>query len=174
MWTLLTPVTDVATAATSAALEPISASVSSCRAGLASVQATYTTNALTASAPAESIHHSEGNSQPSATATALVGYAMVKAWNRGYVGEDVRDAGLKAWDALNRDFLRGNADGTVSLARCCAVAGLSADRDGSFEYYLREPVRDNDHKGTGPYMLLAIEVEELREMPPSGGETAAR
>ena len=98
-----------------------------------------------------------------ATATSLIGYAMVKAWNRGYVGEDVRDAGLKAWDALNRDFLRGNADGTVSLTRCCAVAGLSADRDGSFEYYLREPVRDNDHKGTGSYMLLAVEISRLRQ-----------
>ena len=93
-----------------------------------------------------------------ATATALIGYAMVKAWNRGYVGEDVRDAGLKAYEALNRDFIRKDADGTVSLTRCCAVAGLSADRDGSFEYYLREPIRDNDAKGVGPYMLLALEM----------------
>jgi len=28
----------------------------------------------------------------------------------------------------------------VSLTRCCSVAGLSADRDGSFEYYLREKI----------------------------------
>ena len=98
-----------------------------------------------------------------ATATALIGYAMVKAWNRGYVGEEARDAGLKAFDALNRDFIRENGDGTISLTRCCAVAGLSADRDGSFEYYLREPIRDNDHKGTGPYMLLALEMAALRD-----------
>lgn len=102
----------------------------------------------------------EGNYLES-TATALIGYAFVKAWNRGYVGEDVRDAGLKAYEALKRDFIRRDADGTISLTRCCSVAGLSKDRDGSFEYYLREPIRDNDHKGTGPFMLLALQVEEL-------------
>lgn len=100
----------------------------------------------------------EGNYLES-TATALIGYAMMKGVNRGILGEDAKAAALKAWNALNRDFLKENPDGTVSLTRCCSVAGLSADRDGSFEYYLREKIVDNDPKGVGPYMLLTTELE---------------
>lgn len=95
-----------------------------------------------------------------ATATALIGYAFMKGANRGWLGEDARAAATKALAALDRDFIRHDGDGTVSLERCCAVAGLSADRDGSFAYYLREPIRDNDAKGVGPYMLLVLEAEK--------------
>lgn len=95
-----------------------------------------------------------------ATATALIGYALMKGVNDGLLGDEARAAALKAWEALNRDFVREDADGTVSLTRCCSVAGLSRDRDGSFEYYLREKIVDNDPKGVGPYMLLALEVSE--------------
>ncbi len=104
----------------------------------------------------------EGNYLES-TSTALIGYAFMKAVNRGWLGGEARESAMKAWGALNRDFIRENADGTVSLTRCCSVAGLSKDRDGSFGYYLREPVVDNDPKGTGPYMLLAIELERADE-----------
>ena len=96
-----------------------------------------------------------------ATATALIGYALVKGAKRGWLGDEAMMSGLEALAALDRDFIRRDEDGTVSLTRCCAVAGLGADRDGSFEYYLREQVRDNDHKGTGPYMLLSLEAEKL-------------
>lgn len=96
-----------------------------------------------------------------ATSTALIGYALMKGFNRGYLGEDAKAGALKALAALERDFIRHDPDGTVSLQRCCAVAGLGANRDGSFEYYLREPVRDNDPKGTGPYMLLLLEAAAL-------------
>ena len=104
----------------------------------------------------------EGNYLES-TATALIGYAMMKGVNRGILGEDAKAAALKAWNALNRDFLKENHDGTVSLTRCCSVAGLSADRDGSFEYYLREKIVDNDPKGVGPYMFLALEIEDAQK-----------
>ena len=104
----------------------------------------------------------EGNYLES-TATALIGYAMMKGVNRGILGEDAKAAALKAWNALNRDFLKENPDGTVSLTRCCSVAGLSADRDGSFEYYLREKIVDNDPKGVGPYMFLALEIEDAQK-----------
>lgn len=108
--------------------------------------------------------HREGN-YLEASSTALVGYALMKGVNRGWLGEDARACALKAWDALNRDFIRAGADGTVSLEKCCAVAGLSADRDGSFGYYLREPVVDNDPKGVGPYMLLALEIADGANLP---------
>ena len=31
-------------------------------------------------------------------------------------------------------------------------------RDGSFEYYMSEPIRDNDAKGVGPLLLAYTEI----------------
>ena len=34
-------------------------------------------------------------------------------------------------------------------------------RDGSFEYYISEPIRDNDGKGVGPFIWASLEMEHL-------------
>ena len=34
-------------------------------------------------------------------------------------------------------------------------------RDGSFEYYISEPIRDNDAKGVGPFIWASLEMEAL-------------
>ena len=54
------------------------------------------------------------------------------------------------------------ADGTYSLTHCCAVGGLGGNkyRDGSFEYYIGERVRDNDGKGSGIYIMGCWELGE--------------
>ena len=58
-------------------------------------------------------------------------------------------------------FVKENEDGTISITNCCAVGGLGGKqmRDGSFEYYLSEPVRDNDPKGTGPFIWASMEYD---------------
>jgi unsaturated rhamnogalacturonyl hydrolase len=46
------------------------------------------------------------------------------------------------------------------------VAGLGGDkvyRDGSFEYYISEPVIENDPKSVGPFILASIEFEKLNK-----------
>ena len=35
-------------------------------------------------------------------------------------------------------------------------------RDGSYAYYLSEPVRDNDAKGVGPFIWASLEYESLK------------
>ena len=42
-----------------------------------------------------------------------------------------------------------------------SVAGLGGEpyRDGSFDYYVHEPVAGNDFKGVGPFILAALEME---------------
>ena len=35
-------------------------------------------------------------------------------------------------------------------------------RDGSFDYYLSEPVRDNDAKGVGPFIWASLEMERMK------------
>lgn len=34
-------------------------------------------------------------------------------------------------------------------------------RDGSFEYYISEPIRDNDGKGVGPFIWASLEMEKM-------------
>jgi unsaturated rhamnogalacturonyl hydrolase len=53
-----------------------------------------------------------------------------------------------------------NASGLVSLAGICQVAGLGGNprRDGSFAYYISEPVVADDYKGVGPFILASLEL----------------
>ena len=55
-------------------------------------------------------------------------------------------------------------DGSYTITNCCAVAGLGGEpvyRDGSYEYYISEPVIENDPKSVGSFILAAIEYEKL-------------
>ena len=55
--------------------------------------------------------------------------------------------------------------GHVNLTRICAVAGLGGEgqRDGSYEYYIGEPVVTNDPKGVGAFLLASKEIEMLNK-----------
>lgn len=76
---------------------------------------------------------------------------------------DFREAGIKAYNGIINNFIKVNDDKTISLTRCCSVSGLgpekSPNRDGSFEYYMSEPIRDNDAKGIGPFIWASLEME---------------
>ncbi len=125
----------------------------------------------------------EGNYLES-TCSAMFTYALLKAFRKGYVGEKYRDAGIKAYKGIINNFIRVNADKTISLTNCCSVAGLgpaatpeviaamkkvnpkgtvneNQKRDGSYDYYLSEPIRDNDAKGVGPFIWASLEMEML-------------
>ena len=125
----------------------------------------------------------EGNYLES-TCTAMFAYVLLKAYNKGYLGEQYRDAGIKAYKGLIKNMIRVNADKTISLPNCCSVAGLgpaatpqvieamkkinpkgsvkeNKRRDGSYAYYLDEPIRDNDAKGVGPFIWASLEIEKL-------------
>jgi unsaturated rhamnogalacturonyl hydrolase len=103
-----------------------------------------------------------------ATASSMFVYTLAKAINRGYLPrEKYLPAARRGYEALVREFIRTGADGRVSLTRCCSVAGLGYTnsagraRDGSFEYYVSEPIVDNDLKGVGPFILAGIEMQQL-------------
>jgi len=99
------------------------------------------------------------------TASAMFVYSMAKAVNNGYLSRDFVPAILKGYDGIINRFMKTDGGGKVSLTRCCSVAGLGYGRDGSYEYYLREPVIDNDLKGVGPFVLAGIEVQKLLGLP---------
>ncbi len=105
-----------------------------------------------------------GNYQE-ATCTSMFAYAMLKGARKGYLGQEYRTAGMKAYNGIIKNFIKVDANGLVSLTRCCAVAGLGGNpyRDGSFEYYIHELIRDNDPKGVGPFIMASLEVERLKK-----------
>ena len=119
----------------------------------------------------------EGNYLES-TCSSMFAYVLLKAYRMGYLGEKYRDAGIKAYKGIIKNFIKVNPDKTISLTRCCEVAGLGPGlsdkvrkaapkvkenrrRDGSYAYYLSEPIRDNDAKGVGPFIWASLEMEAL-------------
>lgn len=109
----------------------------------------------------------EGNYQE-ATASCMFVYALAKGINSGYLSRDkYLPAVLKGYEGILRDFIRHDQDNSISLTRCCQVAGLDftsskgRPRDGSFEYYVSEPIVDNDLKGIPAFIQAGIEIERL-------------
>ena len=107
-----------------------------------------------------------------ATATSQFLYALAKAVNKGYLPRDRFEPVIRrGYAGLIEQFVRVNADGLTDLTRCCAVAGLGytnsegRPRDGSFDYYVSEPIIDNDPKGTGPFIGAGIQVQQLLTTP---------
>jgi len=95
---------------------------------------------------------------------------LLKGYRLGYLDESYRDAGVKAYQGIINEFIKVNDDKTISLTQCCAVSGLGPGpgpyvkkpnfkRDGSFDYYMSEPIRDNDAKGIGPFLWASLEME---------------
>ena len=94
-----------------------------------------------------------------ATGSSMFAYALLKATRKGYISNDYKAVALKAYSGILKNLIKNNSDGTISLTKCCSVAGLGGNpyRDGSYEYYIKEPVRDNDPKGVGPFILASLE-----------------
>lgn len=95
-------------------------------------------------------------------------YALAKAVNKGYLPREKYEAAiLKGYQGLLDTLIKANPDGTIRLTQICQGAGLGytmangRPRDGSFDYYISEPIVDNDPKGTGPFILAGIEVEKM-------------
>ncbi|MBO7660144.1 MAG: glycoside hydrolase family 88 protein, partial [Bacteroidaceae bacterium] len=69
------------------------------------------------------------------TASSMFAYCLLKAARLGYVGEELKQAGIKAYKGIINEFIKVNEDATISLTNCCSVSGLGPEsnpkRDGS-------------------------------------------
>ena len=102
----------------------------------------------------------EGNYQE-ATCSIMFTYAFLKGLRRGYIDRSHEEYILGLYPKFIDRFIRENADGTISMTDCCAVGGLGGKqmRKGDFEYYLSEPIIENDCKGVGPFIWASLEWE---------------
>jgi unsaturated rhamnogalacturonyl hydrolase len=102
-----------------------------------------------------------------ATASSMFVYALAKGVNRGYLPRADAAAAEKGYDGIVKNLIKDDGGGKWSLTQCCSVAGLGVasaagrSRDGSFDYYVSEPVVKNDLKGVGPFILAGIELQQL-------------
>ena len=93
-----------------------------------------------------------------ASGTAMLTYAMAKGASLKFLPEKYKAHAEKGFAGLLDQMISVNPEtNVISLEQVCAVAGLGGNpyRDGSFDYYISEPIRANDAKGVGPFILAA-------------------
>ncbi|SDG92638.1 glycoside hydrolase family 88/105 protein [Winogradskyella thalassocola] len=97
-----------------------------------------------------------------ATGTSMFTYTLAKGVNKGYLPNTYLENANKAFQGTLDLFITVEDNGVVNLNKCCGVAGLGGDpyRDGTFEYYIGEIIRSNDPKGTGPFIMAALELNK--------------
>ncbi len=97
------------------------------------------------------------------TASCMFVYAIAKAVRKGYLDNNFIKVARKGYDGILKSLVTVDARGWVDIHNCCSVAGLGGNpyRDGSYEYYVGEPIRDNDPKAIGPFILTCLEFERL-------------
>lgn len=98
-----------------------------------------------------------------ASASCMYVYAFAKAIRKGYLPDSYKDQVKKTYAALIEQFIEETKDGLVNVNKIVQVSGLGGEgkRDGSFAYYMSEPIISNDGKGVGAFIGASLEVEEL-------------
>jgi unsaturated rhamnogalacturonyl hydrolase len=98
-----------------------------------------------------------------ASASSMFVYAIAKAVRKGYLAKKYQEVAQKGFDGIINNLIEVDND-LVNLNQNCKVAGLGRFepeqpyRDGSFEYYISEPIVPNDHKGIGAFLLACVEM----------------
>ncbi|GGF05722.1 unsaturated rhamnogalacturonyl hydrolase [Chishuiella changwenlii] len=97
-----------------------------------------------------------------ATGSTMFVYTLAKGVNKGYLPKKYMKDAQKGYNGILKEFIKVDEKGIVSLEKCCSVAGLGGNpyRDGSYDYYINEPIRANDPKGTGPFILASLELNK--------------
>jgi unsaturated rhamnogalacturonyl hydrolase len=97
------------------------------------------------------------------SSSAMFLYALSKAARNGFISRAYLPAIKKAYNGIIKNFVTTDSNGGVHYIQAVAGAGLGGKpyRDGSYEYYVNEPKRDDDLKAIGPFLQACIEYELL-------------
>lgn len=110
---------------------------------------------------------------PEASATCMYVYALAKGARLGYLSPTFAAVAQRGYQGILKTFIEEEADGKLTLNGTVSVGGLGGNpyRDGSYDYYLSEPIRKNDLKGVGPFIMASVEMEIARETGIGAGKT---
>ncbi len=97
--------------------------------------------------------------------SSMIAYAMLKGARLSVLDSKYSMLGRKTFDGICEKYLTLSDSGELNLGGICLVAGLGPEnkpeRDGSYEYYISEPVVENDAKGVAPFLMCYTEVKRL-------------
>ncbi|WP_460907120.1 glycoside hydrolase family 88 protein [Spirosoma areae] len=110
-----------------------------------------------------------------ASGTGMFVYAIAKGVRLGYLPASLLPAARKGYDGMLKNFITTDEKGLIHLEKTVLVGGLGGEpyRDGSYEYYLSEPLRQDDLKGVGPFIMASVEMEIADENSLAKGKTVA-
>jgi unsaturated rhamnogalacturonyl hydrolase len=99
------------------------------------------------------------------SASCMFVYALAKGVRLGYLDSSCLRSAVRGYQGVLEQFIEVDDRGWVNLHGICSVGGLGGDpyRDGTFEYYISEPVVSNDYKGFGPFIMASVEIERAGE-----------
>lgn len=93
--------------------------------------------------------------------SSIMAYCLLKGARLGYLPANYVEYGKKAFEGICNKYL-STVEGEMSLGGICLVAGLGPEdnprRDGTYEYYMSEPIVKDDAKGTAPFLLAYAEM----------------
>ncbi len=99
-----------------------------------------------------------------ASASCMFVYAMAKAVRLNYVEPVYRLIAYKGYKGI-AEHLITKKRGVLSINNICKSAGLGYGRDGTYNYYINETEKvSNDGKAIGPFILAALEFENLQHV----------
>lgn len=102
----------------------------------------------------------EGN-YPETSGSAMAAYFFLKGARLGVLDGTYAQVGADIFRSICGRYLT-ETDGRLNLGGICLVAGLGPEsnrrRDGSYEYYVSEPVVANDAKGLAPFLMCYTEL----------------
>ncbi len=98
--------------------------------------------------------------------SCMIAYAMLKGARLGVLPKSFAALGKKTFDGIVHTKLTTDGE-SIDLDGICLVAGLGPEnnprRDGTFAYYISEPVVKNDAKGVAPFVMCYTEVIRLTD-----------
>ncbi|MDJ0364230.1 glycoside hydrolase family 88 protein [Hymenobacter sp. H14-R3] len=117
-------------------------------------------------------HETEKGNYAEASGSSMFVYALAKGVRLDYLDKKYAAVARKGYDGILKTFI-STENGALALNGTVGPGGLGGTpyRDGSFKYYLSEPLRQNDLQGVGPFILASTEMEIAQENAPGQGKT---
>jgi len=98
---------------------------------------------------------------PETSGSAMIAYFYLKGARLGMLDKSYAPIGEKIFQSICDRYLT-ETDGKLNLGGICLVAGLGPEnnrrRDGTYEYYISEPIVENDAKGLAPFLMCYTEL----------------
>jgi unsaturated rhamnogalacturonyl hydrolase len=106
---------------------------------------------------------SEKGNYLESSGSAMFVLGLAKGVRLSYLPDSYKNAAQKGMEGLIKQFVEKDADGTIHYTKAVGGAGLGGTpyRDGSYEYYVKEPYRTDDLKAIGPFLQACVEVDLL-------------